>query len=118
MSVQTERVNKRMTANMSEGPLCCLWALEIPACTSGDFICVCACWGGEGMKGWHLTHKNVSAQVMAGANDQVFIFILLLLSGTHSQADTHPNQHLPLEHKEGGDDSGKGFRRGDCFNSV
>lgn len=79
MSVQTERVNKRMTANMSEGPLCCLWALEIPACTSGGFICVCACWGGEGMKGWHLTHKNVSAQVMAGAYDQVFIFILLLL---------------------------------------
>lgn len=34
-SVPTGRVNNRMMANMSKGRPCCLWALEIPVCTSG-----------------------------------------------------------------------------------
>lgn len=49
-SVQTGRVNKRMTANMSEGRPCCLWALEIPVCTSGGFAWMCMCRrGGVGV---------------------------------------------------------------------
>lgn len=103
-SVQTGRVNKRMTANMSKGRSCCLWALEIPVCTSGGFawvyVCVCECvqgWGG--MEGWHLTHMNVRAQVMVGARIRSFIFKLLLLL----LVLTCPSQNLPLDPKMGGD---------------
>ena len=37
-------------------------------------VCVCVCVLGWGSyeRGWHPTHKNVSAQVMAGAYDQIF----------------------------------------------
>ena len=39
----------------------------------GFYTCVCVCAEvGGGMKGWHPTHKNVSAQVKAGAYDQIF----------------------------------------------
>lgn len=37
----------------------------------GFYISVCVL-GGGGMKGWHPTHNNVSAQVKAGAYDQIF----------------------------------------------
>lgn len=70
--VQTRRVNKRMMANMSEGPLTFLWALEIPPCAHGGFVWVC---GPRGiLKRWHLTPSNVSTQVIAGAHDQTPTF--------------------------------------------
>lgn len=63
-SVQTGRVNKRMTANMSKGRPCCLCALEIPVCTSGGFawVCVCARRGGGVWRGgtwltWMSEHR-------------------------------------------------------------
>lgn len=65
-----------MMANMSGGPLFCLWALEIPVCTREGLERVCARVLGEDMKGWHLTHKNVSTQVMAGAYDQIWTSFL------------------------------------------
>lgn len=104
---------------MSEGPLCCLWALEIPVCTGGGFILVCVCWGGGGMRGWHPTHKNVSTQVMAGAYDQIFTSFLHYCSAeAHTHRHTTPANTFPLDPEKSGDGSGKGFRRGDCFNSI
>lgn len=45
-------------------------------CTREGLERVCARVLGEDMKGWHLTHKNVSTQVMAGAYDQIWTSFL------------------------------------------
>lgn len=113
-SVQTGRVNKRMTANMSEGPLCCFWALEIPVCTGGGFIWVCMwlSWGGVGGEEGYEGKAPDSQECQYTGNGRRlwsklrFIFIPLVLS------DTHPSQHLPLDPNKGGGGSGKGFHVG------
>lgn len=71
-----------------------------------ECVCVCLCVLGWGSyeRGWHPTHKNVSAQVMAGAYDQIFssfYFIYFFFNTSvplrRTHADTRPSQHLPLD---------------------